>query len=384
MSASPPLPSDPAAPGPSASPAKAADAAGDRRAQRRVAAWLFTICLLVFAMIVLGGVTRLTHSGLSITEWEPFIGTVPPLSDADWQRQFEKYQLTPEFKLRNFDMTVDDFKPIFWMEYAHRLLGRVIGLAYLLPLLYFFATRQVPRGMGGWLIALFFLGGLQGAVGWFMVASGLVDDPRVSQYRLTLHLSLAFLIFACALWLALSLSRAPHRGPAREAAGLPKALAYGVVGLVAMMVLTGGFVAGIRAGLAYNTFPLMNGHFVPPEIFMLEPWWANLFNNMATVQFNHRLFAWLLIFTVPVLWWVVRRRVDDPAARVASTLLVAWLGVQVGLGIAAVLLRIPVAVAASHQGGAVVFLALALWTAFELRRLCGPAGPNRVRAEPGR
>lgn len=373
MSASPPLPSDPAAPTPSASPVSAGDAAGDRRAQLRVAAWLFTICLLVFAMIVLGGVTRLTHSGLSITEWEPFIGTVPPLSEADWQRQFEKYRLTPEFKLRNFDMTVEDFKPIFWMEYAHRLLGRVIGLAYLLPMLYFFATRQVPRGMGGWLIALFLLGGLQGAVGWFMVASGLVDDPRVSQYRLTLHLSLAFLIFACALWLALSLSRPLPRGPARVAARLPAALAYAVVGLVAMMVLTGGFVAGIRAGLAYNTFPLMNGHFVPPEIFLLDPWWANLFNNMATVQFNHRLFAWLLIFTVPVLWWLVRRRADDTAARLASTLLLAWLGVQVSLGVAAVLLRIPVAVAASHQGGAVVFLALALWTAFELRRLSRPA-----------
>ncbi|HSO05906.1 MAG TPA: COX15/CtaA family protein [Pelomicrobium sp.] len=369
MSASPPLPSDPAAPAAAASPVSVASAPEEHRARRRVAAWLFTICLLVFAMIVLGGVTRLTHSGLSITEWEPFIGTVPPLSDADWQAQFEKYQLTPEFRLRNFDMTIEDFKPIFWMEYAHRLLGRVIGLAYLLPLLYFFATRQVPRGMGGWLVALFLLGGLQGAVGWFMVASGLVDDPRVSQYRLTLHLSLAFLILAAALWLALSLARPPYRGPVREDARLPKRVAYAVVGLVAMMVLTGGFVAGIRAGLAYNTFPLMNGHFVPPEIFMLEPWWSNLFNNMATVQFNHRLFAWLLIFTVPVLWWLVRRRVDNGAVRLASTLLLAWLGVQVGLGIAAVLLRIPVAVAASHQGGAAVFLALALWTAFELRRV---------------
>lgn len=345
-----------------------ADAAREQRARRRVAAWLYAVCALLFFMVVLGGVTRLTHSGLSITEWEPFIGTVPPLSDADWRLQFEKYQLTPEFKLRNFDMTVEDFKPIFWMEYAHRLLGRVIGLAYLLPMVYFFVTRQVPRGMGGPLVGLFVLGALQGAVGWFMVASGLVDDPRVSQYRLTLHLSLAFVIFAAALWLALTLSRPARPGPPPAGPRLPRRLAYLVVGLVAMMVVTGGFVAGIRAGLAYNTFPLMNGHFVPPEILMLEPWWANLFNNMATVQFNHRLFAWLLIFCVPALWWTVRRQVDDRTARLASTLLLAWLAVQVGLGVAAVLLRIPVPVAAAHQGGAVVFLALALWTAFELKR----------------
>jgi cytochrome c oxidase assembly protein subunit 15 len=353
----------------------------EARSRRRVAGWLFAVSFLVFAMIVLGGVTRLTHSGLSITEWEPFIGTVPPLSDADWQVQFEKYQLTPEFKLRNFDMTVEDFKPIFWMEYAHRLLGRVIGLAYFLPLVWFFVTRQVPRGTGGWLIALFVLGGLQGALGWYMVASGLVDDPRVSQYRLTAHLSLAFLIFAAAFWMALGLARSPHRGAARPEAAAPRVLAYAVVGLVALMVVTGGFVAGIRAGLAYNTFPLMNGHLMPPEIFMLEPWWLNLFNNMATVQFNHRLFAWLLIFTVPVLWWLVRRRVSEPAARLASSLLLAWLAVQVGLGIATVLLRLPLPIAASHQGGAVVFLALALWTAFELRRL-GGAGGERVTSLP--
>lgn len=354
-------------------PSAATELARETRVRRRVAVWLFSVCALVFAIIVLGGVTRLTHSGLSITEWEPFIGTVPPLSDADWQAQFEKYQLTPEFKLRNFDMTVADFKPIFWMEYAHRLLGRVIGLVYLLPLLYFFVTRQVPQGKGGWLIGLFLLGGLQGAVGWFMVASGLVDDPRVSQYRLTLHLSLAFLIFAAAFWIALTLVRPASGGAPRRAAAAPRRLAYAVVALVAMMVLTGGFVAGIRAGLAYNTFPLMNGHLVPPEILMLDPWWANLFTNMATVQFNHRLFAWLLMLVVPTLWWLVWRRVTAPAPRLAVSLLLGWLAVQVSLGVATVLLRVPMPVAAAHQGGAVVFLALALWTAFELRRISLPA-----------
>jgi cytochrome c oxidase assembly protein subunit 15 len=351
--------------------AEIADGTREERAKRRVAIWLFSVSFLVFAMIVVGGVTRLTHSGLSITEWEPFIGTVPPLTDADWRVQFEKYQLTPEFKQRNFDMTVEDFKPIFWMEYGHRLLGRVIGLAYLLPLVYFFATRQIPRGKGGWLLGLFFLGGLQGAVGWYMVASGLVDDPRVSQFRLTAHLSIAVLIFAALFWMALSLARPGPDGTPQRRAALPKQLAYGIIGLVAMMVLTGGFVAGIRAGLAYNTFPLMNGHVIPPEILMLEPWWANLFNNMATVQFNHRLFAWALMFTVPALAWLVWRRVADPVPRLAATLLLGWLAIQVSLGVATVLLRVPVPVGAAHQGGAIVFLALALWTAYELRRVAG-------------
>ena len=280
---------------------------------RAVAAWLLACCALVFAMVVVGGVTRLTHSGLSITEWQPIVGTLPPLSQADWETAFAKYRLTPEYQQVNKGMALDEFKGIFWWEYFHRLLGRVIGVAFLVPFLWFLARRAIPPGYGWKLAGIFVLGGLQGAMGWYMVKSGLVDDPRVSQFRLTAHLGLAFVIFAAMFWVALSLlhpQRLPREGDAIRSA---RRWAYAIAALVFFMVLTGGLVAGIRAGFAYNTFPLMNGHVVPPEILLLEPWWRNFFYNMATVQFDHRAVAWLLAFTVPILWWKALR-VEPPGA----------------------------------------------------------------------
>lgn len=340
----------------------------DPGARRQVAAWLLAVCALVFLMIVVGGVTRLTHSGLSITEWQPFVGTIPPLNQEQWEQAFDNYRLTPEFQQRNHWMSVHDFKPIFWMEYAHRLLGRLIGLAYLIPLAYFMVRRKIDRSLLPWLSGIFLLGGLQGAMGWYMVASGLVDDPRVSQYRLTAHLGLALLIFAVMFWTALSLLKPAMNPEPVAAVRRLRRFSYAIVGLIVFMVLTGGFVAGIRAGLAYNTFPLMNGYLVPPELFVLQPWYLNLFNNMATVQFNHRLFAWGLVFSVPIFWLMLRRAPVTVSARRAGTLLLAMLAIQVALGITTLLLKLPVAIAAAHQGGAVVLLGLALWTAHELRR----------------
>jgi cytochrome c oxidase assembly protein subunit 15 len=337
-------------------------------ARRQIAAWLLLCCALVFAMVVVGGATRLTRSGLSIVEWEPVVGAIPPLSEADWQQLFREYQATPEYVKVNHGMSLADFKGIFWWEYFHRLLGRAIGLAFLLPLLWFLWKRRVPAGLAPRLFGIFLLGGLQGAVGWWMVASGLIDDPRVSHVRLSIHLGIAFLIFAAMLWTALDLlagTRTATRAPLRPVAWLPL--------LVFVMVLSGGLVAGTRAGYAYNTFPLMNGHFFPPEYFMLQPWWDNFLHNMATVQFNHRIIAWLLAFLIPVAWWFVRTG-GPRRAHLPAHLLLAMLGVQVALGISTLLLVVPVPLGVAHQGGAMVLFALSLWLAHALGTR--PADPD--------
>ncbi len=347
-----------------ASPLPAADAGPAPGSRRAVAAWLLACCALVFAMVVVGGVTRLTHSGLSIVEWQPFIGTIPPLDDADWAAQFEKYKLTPEFRQRNHDMTVEGFKGIFWWEYFHRLLGRFIGIAFLVPFLYFWVRGRLDGPLVRRLGGIFVLGGLQGAMGWYMVKSGLVDDPRVSQFRLTAHLGLALLIHAAMLWVATGLLLR-DRPPARSRfAGA--ALAFAV--LVFAMALTGGLVAGIRAGFAYNTWPLMNGHLVPPEVWMIEPWWRNFGWNMAMVQFVHRTLALVVLAGAWIVAWGVLRdaAAARPARLAAGTLAVATFA-QVVLGIATLLAVVPVPLGAAHQGGAVVVLSAAVWLARALR-----------------
>jgi heme a synthase len=315
----------------------------DRRA---VAAWLFLCAALVFAMVVVGGATRLTRSGLSIVEWQPLIGAIPPLSEADWQALFAKYRETPEFRLVNFDMTLEGFKGIFWWEYSHRLLGRVIGIVFLVPFLWFLLKGRLEPRLAWQLGGIFLLGALQGVVGWLMVKSGLVDDPKVSPLRLTAHLGLALAIFMAELWLALALLSRPARG------GLAAVLPF----LVLLMALSGAMVAGLRAGAAYNTFPLMNGHLVPPETFMLEPWWRNFLYNMAGVQLVHRSFFWVLALLVPLAWWRWRR---VPAA---NALLAAFV-LQAGLGIATLLNGVPLALGIAHQAGAVLLLGAAVWTA---------------------
>lgn len=322
---------------------------------------------MVFAMVVVGGVTRLTHSGLSITEWQPIVGALPPLNDGAWQDAFARYQRTPEYQQVNRGMSLDEFKGIFWWEYAHRLLGRLIGVVFLLPLLWFLARRRIPPGNATRLGAVFVLGGLQGAMGWYMVQSGLVDDPRVSQFRLTAHLGIALLIYGAMLWTALSLLR-PASVLVTPAQRSVRRGAYALSGLVFFMALTGGMVAGIRAGFAYNTFPLMQGRIVPPELLTLEPWWRNVFWNMATVQFDHRLIAWTLAFVTPLLWWRLQRTPGLPAsARRGGHALLAMLAVQITLGIATLLLVVPLHLAAAHQAGAVLLLTAALNVAHTLR-----------------
>ena len=340
-------------------------AAQRRASPRMVAAWLFTCCALVFAMVVVGGVTRLTHSGLSIVEWQPIVGTLPPLTDAQWAEAFTKYQATPEFRLVNHAMDVDAFKGIFWWEYFHRLLGRLIGAVFFLPLAWFALSRKLPPGLGWPLSGIFVLGGLQGALGWYMVQSGLVDDPRVSHFRLTAHLGLALAIFAGMFWIACSLLRPVAAASATRATRFATAC---FAALIFAMALSGGLVAGIRAGFAYNTFPTMNGAFVPPEIMMLEPWYRNFFYNMATVQFDHRLLAYVIAIVAPLLAWrILRSAWATRDVRVATAAMLLAVGVQIALGIATLVMRVPVPLAALHQAGAVILFAAALNLAHALR-----------------
>ena len=322
------------------------------RDRRRVAGWLLVCAALVFAMVLVGGVTRLTRSGLSIVEWQPLVGALPPLSHADWEALFARYRETPEFRLVNFQMTLEGFKGIFWWEYLHRLLGRAIGFVFLLPYLWFLLRGRLEKPLAWKLAGIFLLGALQGAMGWVMVQSGLVDDPKVDPVRLSAHLGIALAIFAAELLLALGLL-APRKAPVER---LPRALPF----LVFAMALSGGMVAGLRAGYAYNSFPLMNGHLVPPEVLMLEPWWRNFLYNMAAVQLLHRAFFWLLSILIPIVWW----RARDTAA--GNALLAAFI-LQAALGITTLLLGVPVGFGAAHQGGAVLLLAAALWTAHSAR-----------------
>jgi cytochrome c oxidase assembly protein subunit 15 len=339
----------------------------DDRARNQIAAWLLLCCIMIFAMVSLGGVTRLTGSGLSMVEWDPIFGWVPPLNDAEWEAVFAKYQDSPEYRHVNIGMDLHGFKSIYWFEFAHRLLGRSIGAVFLLPLIYFAARGMLTRGLTLRLALAFVLGGLQGVLGWYMVKSGLIDRPHVSQYRLTAHLGLALVIYGYLLWLLLDLlfPRSNSASATPPAAGR---VAFALLGLIALTILSGGFVAGLKAGHAYNTFPLMGGQWLPPAGWMLEPGWRNLFENIATVQFDHRLLATLSLVAVLAFWLYIRRRQLTPSARVAANLLPIVAIVQVSLGIATLLLHVPVAVAATHQAGALTLLTVMIITVHRLHR----------------
>jgi cytochrome c oxidase assembly protein subunit 15 len=336
----------------------------DEPARRQIAAWLTLCCAMIFAMVILGGVTRLTGSGLSMVEWDPLFGVVPPLSEQAWQEVFEKYRASPEYRQVNIGMDLQGFKSIYWFEFAHRLLGRSIGIVFLLPLLYFLARGMLTRPLLWKLSFAFVLGGLQGLLGWYMVKSGLVDRPHVSQYRLTAHLGLALLIYAYLLWILFGLLRLPRNGEPTQ--GLKKP-ATALLALLALTIVSGGFVAGMKAGLAYNTFPKMGEYWLPPGAWMLEPGWLNLFENIVTIQFNHRLLALLTLLSVLAFWFYARRRPMTRVTRngVHALLLVAL--AQGSLGISTLLLHVPVALGAAHQAGALALLTVALFVNHRVR-----------------
>lgn len=318
---------------------------------------------MVFAMIVLGGFTRLTESGLSMTDWRPVTGWLPPLGDAAWQAQFDGYRQSPEYQKINAGMTLDEFKGIFWLEYLHRLWGRIIGLAFALPFAVFVYKKWVDKALIIRLSILFALGGLQGVIGWWMVKSGLVDHPDVSQYRLATHLLMAFLIIAMGLWFALDLLASP-REPAP--AGLRRLSTLTVV-IVFITVFSGALVAGLNAGMIYNTFPLMLGEIFPSEGFQLSPWYKNFFEDIPTVQFDHRVLALTTFGLVSYVWWLCRAQ--TAAVRMRSNVLMLAVLAQVLLGISTLLLVVPIGLAAMHQAGAVVLLCASIWLRHSIRKV---------------
>ena len=317
-------------------------------ALRPVAIWLLACAAMVAVMVAIGGITRLTESGLSITEWRPVTGALPPLSAAAWEAEFERYRRIPEYSAKNLGMTLAEFRAIYWWEWLHRFWGRLIGLAFALPFGWFLLRGRVGGALAAKLAGVLALGAVQGAVGWWMVASGLVDRVDVSQYRLALHLGLALAIYAALLWLALDLLRP-------RPADAPRGLARGanlVLALVALAILAGVFVAGTDAGRVYNTFPLMDGRVVPAGYLDLAPWWENAFENPAAVQFNHRVAA--IVAWLGCLGFALAARTRLALALAAAATL------QAGLGIAALLAAVPLALGLAHQAGALLVLTLAL------------------------
>ena len=317
--------------------------------------WLYVVLLVLFALVLVGGATRLTDSGLSITEWKPIHGVIPPLNDAEWQEEFQLYQQIPQYAELNKGMSIEAFKSIFWWEWAHRILARSVGLVFALPLLFFWATRRIERGLGPKLAGILFLGGLQGAIGWWMVASGLVDRVSVSQYRLATHLTLAALIFTATMVAARGL--APHSEPAADRS--TQRLAGFIVLLALIQIYLGGLVAGLDAGLSYNTWPLMDGKLIPGDLLILEPAWRNFFESPKTVQFVHRLGAYT-VFAV-ALWHMIATRTRLPGSTHArrATLLFLLVLVQASIGIGTLLMQVPLHMALTHQGFALVVLGFA-------------------------
>jgi len=325
----------------------------------RIAAWLFICAAAVFMMALIGAITRLTESGLSIVEWAPVKGAIPPLNEADWQREFDLYKETPQYIKVNRGMSLAEFKNIYFWEWLHRQWGRIIGLIYALPLLVFWAYGRLPPESKPAFTGILLLGFAQGAMGWLMVKSGLVDQPAVSHYRLAAHLMLAFLIYACLLRMAFAFSLRPDPD-----AGRVTCLRGGVklvLGLAVLTMIWGAFVAGLRAGLVYNTFPMMDAHWFPPEMLAHKPVWKSFIEEPATVQFVHRVLGVLTVLSGFWLWSRARGFNPQGRVRLLLNLLPVALVTQAGIGIVTLLHAVPVALGALHQGGALVVLTVLVW-----------------------
>jgi cytochrome c oxidase assembly protein subunit 15 len=306
--------------------------------------WLIVVAGMIFFMIVLGALTRLTESGLSMVEWKPVTGVLPPMSDAAWQAELQKYLSSPQGRLVNRNFTVAEFQQIFWLEYLHRLWGRLIGLVFAVPLAWFWLRGQLPAPLKPRLLIMLVLGGLQGVLGWAMVASGLVDRPSVSHYRLAAHLIFAVVLYAYTVWLILELGDPAARRDDPKTARK----AFALIGFVLVVMTFGAFMAGLRAGASHNTFPTMSGYWIPPGLFDLQPWWINIFENGTTIQFVHRWLAKLLVLGVLAL--LIRAR------RIETYFAAAMALVQMGLGIATILTGVDIILASMHQAGAVLLL----------------------------
>lgn len=328
---------------------------------RALRLWLGAIALLIVAMILVGGATRLTESGLSITEWKLVMGTIPPLTEADWQAEFEAYKKIPQYTELNRGMSLDQFKTIYWWEWTHRFLGRLIGAAFFVPFVAFWLAGYIPRALLPRLLGLFVLGGIQGAIGWYMVKSGLVDRTSVSQYRLMTHFGMAVLILGYTLWLLFGLGAEGQRRRMHSRASAPAWVAGLVLVLIFLQLLAGALVAGLDAGMGYNTWPLINGAFVPEGLGTASPWYLNLFENGLTVQFNHRILAYALVLaTLAQAIWLGLRGASQVLFGTALTLAVLTL-MQATLGVWTLLLAVPISLGLAHQAGAIAVFAVALY-----------------------
>lgn len=333
---------------------------------KAVTYWLLSGCMLVFCMVIIGGITRLTHSGLSIVEWNPLMGTLPPLNEQEWQEAFAQYKLFPEYQQVHSHFSLRDFKGIFWWEYVHRLLGRIIGLVFLIPFLYFWKSGQISRNLMPGLLLLFALGALQGFLGWFMVKSGLADKPYVSHYRLAIHLFIAFITFGFTFWLALKTGFTKSQ----KNQLLPKrflTLLTVFIATLCVQVVYGALVAGLKAGYAFNTFPKMGTGWIPNNLFALEPWYLNFIEGQAGVQFIHRCLAYLLLALAFALYWQSRKLKLNRIQRAGVAALGIALLLQALAGILTLVLYVPVPLAVLHQAGAFLLFSVSLFLLFHLK-----------------
>ena len=333
---------------------------------KQIAIWLFSGCFLIFGMVVIGGITRLTGSGLSITEWKPIMGAIPPLNDAEWEVAFQKYQQIPQFQKVNYHFELSDFKTIFWWEFIHRLLGRLIGIVFIIPFLWFLVKKKFDSVTIKKMLFLFLLGGIQGFLGWFMVSSGLAERTSVSHIRLAIHLMFAFITFAFTFYYGLELIYTEKRESIQNKK--LSALNKLVFVVLSIQIIYGAFVAGLHAGKIHNTFPLMSGQVIPTGMSVMQPTWLNIFDNPVTVQFIHRFLAFTLLFLVA--WFYVESGKEklNNFQKKGIHILIAAIGIQFLLGVITVLTQANIVMASIHQIGAFFLFSSSIYLLFHFRK----------------
>ena len=322
---------------------------------------------MIYLMVVIGGITRLTHSGLSMVEWNPIIGSIPPMSDADWQIPFDKYKQTPEYQIINNQFSLEEFKSIYWWEYIHRFLGRTIGVVFLIPFFYFWSKKRFDKSLLKKMFVLLSLGALQGVLGWYMVYSGLQKEPHVSHYRLAAHLISAFTVFGFTFWYALDLLY-PQAIEENNIIKQVKRLSVIMFGIIVLQIIYGAFVAGLKAGLFYNTFPKMGTKFIPETVTSFDPFYKNLIENPSGVQFIHRTIAYLVVIIVLFTWETIRKMELTKLQRRASNFMLGVVFVQFLLGVITILYAVPVTMGVLHQTGAFFLFASSLFFMHSLRK----------------
>lgn len=326
--------------------------------EKFVIAWLVCSAIMIFLMVVIGGLTRLTESGLSIVEWQPIKGTLPPLNIEDWNKLFDQYKTSPQYQKVNAGMSLEQFKNIFWLEFIHRLAGRITGLVFLLPLVYFAFTKKIKKELISRLILIFLIGGFQGFIGWYMVKSGLANDPQVSQYRLALHLAIAFIIYGLIIWTIFDLLKIKKPLANKQIRNFSLFL----TAIIFLQIISGAFVAGLDAGLIYNTFPLMDGKIIPDGMFIMEPKIKNYFENVTTVQFTHRLHALVVLLSTVSFWYVIKNNYHQNGyLKTSVNLLVISLVIQLILGIFTLIYQVPIGLASLHQVNSLILFSVSLF-----------------------